>query len=101
MLPRTYGEAKNAWLTGTAAWSFVAVSQGILGVRPDWDGLTVDPCLPDKLEGCRINRFFRGTRYEITVRRGTDKGMTVDGQAAGGSTIPLTNAPVCRVTVTI
>ena len=98
---RTYGEAKNAWLTGTAAWSFVAVSQGILGVRPDWDGLTVDPCLPDKLEGCRINRFFRGTRYEITVRRGTDKGMTVDGQAAGGSTIPLTNAPVCRVTVTI
>ena len=98
---QNYGEAKNAWLTGTAAWSFVAVSQGILGIRPDYDGLIVDPCLPDKLDGCEITRFFRGTRYEITVRRGAEKGMTVDGRTTAGKTIPLTDSPVCRVTVTI
>ncbi len=98
---RTYGEAKNSWLTGTAAWSFAAVSQGILGVRPDYDGLTVDPCLPDFMDGCRISRLFRGTRYEITVRRGDDKGLTADGKKLDGCTIPLTDAPVCSVLVTI
>ena len=98
---RTYGEAKNSWLTGTAAWSFAAVSQGILGVRPDYDGLTVDPCLPDSMDGCRISRLFRGTRYEITVRRGADKGLTVDGRKLNGCTVPLTDAPVCSVLVTI
>ncbi|MBR4193383.1 MAG: glycosyl transferase [Oscillospiraceae bacterium] len=96
-----YGEAKNAWLTGTAAWSFAAVSQGILGVRPDWDGLTVEPCLPDKLEGCRISRLFRGARYEITVRRGEHKGMTVDGTPVEGHTVPLSDKPVCQVEVVI
>ena len=98
---RTYGEAKNSWLTGTAAWSFAAVSQGILGVRPDYDGLTVDPCLPDFMDGCRISRLFRGTRYEITVRRGDDKGLTADGRKLDGCTVPLTDAPVCSVLVTI
>ena len=98
---QNYGEAKNSWLTGTAAWSFVAVSQGILGIRPDYDGLTVDPCLPDHMDGCRISRLFRGTRYDITVRRGPEKGLTADGKALAGKTVPLTDAPVCRVLVTI
>ncbi|MBQ1408107.1 MAG: glycosyl transferase [Eubacterium sp.] len=97
----TYGEAKNSWLTGTAAWSFAAVSQGILGIRPDYDGLVVDPCLPDKIDGCKISRLFRGTRYEITVRRGDKKGMLVDGKPVEGNTVPLTDAPVCEVLVTI
>ena len=97
----TYGEAKNSWLTGTAAWSFAAVSQGILGIRPDYDGLVVDPCLPDKIDGCRISRLFRGTHYEITVRRGENKGMTVDGKPVFGKTAPLTGAPLCQVEVTI
>ena len=79
----------------------MAVSQGILGVRPDYDGLTVDPCLPDFLDGCRITRLFRGTRYEIEVRRGPEKGMTVEGKPVAGRTAPLTDAPVCRVELVI
>ena len=98
---KTYGEAKNSWLTGTAAWSFVAVSQGILGVRPDYDGLEIDPKLPDFMDGCHINRLFRGTVYEITVKRGADKGLTVDGKRVDGDVIPLTDAPICNVTVTM
>ena len=98
---RTYGEAKNAWLTGTAAWSFVAVSQGILGIRPDYDGLLVDPCLPDSMDGCRLTRLFRGTRYDITVQRGENKGLTVNGKPVSGNTVPLTDAPVCTVELTI
>ena len=98
---KTYGEAKNAWLTGTAAWSFVAVSQGILGIRPDYDGLSVDPCLPDSMEGFCLSRSFRGTRYEITVRRGERKGMTVNGKPVSGNVVPLCDAPVCTVEVII
>ena len=98
---RTYGEAKNSWLTGTAAWSFVAVSQGILGIRPDYDGLIVDPCLPDQMDSCRISRLFRGTRCEISISRGENKGMTVDGKPVSGKLVPLTDAEVCRVQVTI
>ncbi|MBO4847594.1 MAG: glycosyl transferase [Clostridia bacterium] len=97
----TYGEAKNAWLTGTAAWSFVAVSQGILGVRPDHGGLTVDPCLPSFMDGCSVTRLFRGVRYEITVTRGGKKGLAVDGKPIAGNTVPLSAGPVCRVEVVI
>jgi len=98
---KTYGEAKNAWLTGTAAWSFVAVSQGILGIRPDYDGLRIVPCLPSAMDGCKITRLFRGTLYEITVRRGEKKGLIVDGQPVQGVIVPLTDAPSCEVTLTI
>ena len=96
-----YGEAKNSWLTGTAAWSFAAVSQGILGIRPDYDGLVVDPCLPDSLDGFHASRLFRGIRYEITVRRGEKKGLVVDGTPVEGDTVPLTGNPVCVVELTI
>ncbi|MBO4418558.1 MAG: glycosyl transferase [Oscillospiraceae bacterium] len=98
---RNYGEAKNSWLTGTAAWSFVAVSQGILGIRPDYEGLTLTPCLPEHISGCEIHRFFRGTRYDITFRRGKEKGMLVDGVPVSGNTVPLTDAPVCCVELAI
>ena len=98
---KNYGEAKNAWLTGTAAWSFVAVSQGLLGVRPDYDGLEISPCLPDFMKECKIRRAFRGTVYSITVRRGEKKGLQVDGKALEGRVIPLTSAKECEVTITI
>ncbi|MBR0154039.1 MAG: glycosyl transferase [Lachnospiraceae bacterium] len=98
---RTYGEAKNSWLTGTAAWSFVAVSQGILGIRPDYDGLIIDPCLPDDIGELRISRLFRGTRYDIHVRRGEHKGMTADGCPLEGNLAPLTGREVCEVELTI
>ena len=98
---QNYGEAKNSWLTGTAAWSFLAVSQGILGIRPDYDGLRIHPCLPDKLDGFTACRTFRGVRYDITVRRGETKGLMVDGKPVAGDLIPLSDGPVCTVTLTI
>ena len=98
---QNYGEAKNSWLTGTAAWTFVAASQGILGIRSDYDGLVVDPCLPDRMDGFTATRLFRGTRYEITVRRGERKGMTVDGQPVAGRTAPLSDKKNVKVEVTI
>lgn len=88
-----FGEAKNSWLTGTAAWTFVAASQGILGIQPDYAGLRVDPCIPKKWTGFSVSRVFRGVRYEITVNnpRGVCKGvsaLTVDGVPVKGNVIP-------------
>ena len=65
----THGEAKNSWLTGTAAWNMVAISQWILGIRPEHDGLRVEPVIPAAWSGFRATRRFRGTTYEIEVRR--------------------------------
>ena len=96
-----YGEAKNSWLTGTAAWSFVAASQGVLGIRPDYDGLRVQPAIPADMEGFRVKRLFRGTVYDITVKRGERKGITVDGKAVTGELIPCVQAETCTVEVTI
>ena len=62
-----FGEAKNSWLTGTAAWTFLNASQYILGIRPDYDGLIVDPCIPSFMDGFTAKRDFRGTTYHIEV----------------------------------
>ena len=94
---KNYGEAKNSWLTGTAAWSFAAVSQGILGIKPEYDGLVIAPCLPDTMEGFRARRLFRGTVYDITVRRGDVPGMRVDGVMTEGCKAPLTDKKTCSV----
>lgn len=61
------GEAKNSWLTGTAAWNFYTISQYILGIRPTYKGLIVDPCIPKEWNGFTVKRKFRGTTYKITV----------------------------------
>jgi len=88
-----HGEAKNSWLTGTAAWTFVALSQYILGIQPNYDGLVVDPCIPTAWPGFKVTRKFRGTTYEIEVKnpgkvsKGVKK-MIVDGQPAKGNLIP-------------
>ncbi|MCL2633163.1 MAG: glycosyl transferase [Oscillospiraceae bacterium] len=63
-----HGEAKNSWLTGTASWNFVAVSQYILGVKPEYDGLVIDPCIPAEWDGFNITRLFRGATYNISVK---------------------------------
>jgi cellobiose phosphorylase len=96
---RDFGQAKNSWLTGTASWNFVAVSQYILGVRPDFDGLRVDPCIPRAWKGFSVTRVFRGDTYRITVLnpRGKCRGvtrMTVDGTpveaaASNGVLLPV------------
>ena len=88
-----FGEAKNSWLTGTSAWSFYAVSQGILGIRPDYDGLRVDPCLPAELPEVRVTRRFRGATYRIHIvnRSGDEKGtvrLALDGKPLDGTLIP-------------
>jgi cellobiose phosphorylase len=85
----TYGEAKNSWLTGTAAWTYVAITQWILGIRPTLDGLQVAPVIPSGWQGCKVQRVFRGVTYHIEVRRGEKTGVWVDGKAMGGSVVPL------------
>jgi cellobiose phosphorylase len=86
-----HGEAKNSWLTGTAAWNYVAISQYILGVRPEHEGLRVDPCVPAELAELSIVRRCRGARYEIRVRNGGGGGtarLKVDGVAVDGTLVP-------------
>jgi cellobiose phosphorylase len=93
----THGEAKNSWLTGTAAWNFVAITQWILGIRPELDGLRIDPVIPSAWPGFTATRRFRGATYEITVRRaGTlDSGLAegagtrVNGEQIAGTLLPL------------
>lgn len=63
-----HGEAKNSWLTGTAAWTFVNVSQYILGIRPSFDGLVIDPCIPSEMDGFSAIRKYRDAVYHITVK---------------------------------
>ena len=86
-----YGEAKNSWLTGTAAWNYVAVTQHILGVRPELDGLRVHPCLPAELKSLTIERRCRGAEYRITVsnrRRNGHASLRVDGVPLSGTLVP-------------
>ena len=88
------GEAKNSWLTGSASWSLVAVTQYILGLRSVHDGLIIDPCIPTDWASFSARRRFRGAIYEIDVQNpgGTGRGvrsMTVDGKAVVGNLVPL------------
>jgi cellobiose phosphorylase len=84
------GEAKNSWLTGAAAWSFVDISQAILGICPGHDGLVIDPCVPRDFTSYNVKRLYRGAVYDITVRNvGSGKySMLVDGQPVEGRTVP-------------
>lgn len=98
---RRHGEAKNSWLTGTAAWNFVALSQWILGIRPAFDGLVVEPRLPSHIKTAVIHRYFRGAHYEIEVENRTNDGpvtLTVNGKAQSG-TLVLAAAPGTRVQI--
>lgn len=61
------GEAKNSWLTGTSAWNYYAITQYILGIQPDYEGLRIDPCIPDTWDGFTVKRIFRGKEFVITV----------------------------------
>lgn len=63
-----FGLANVSWLTGTAAWMYIAATQYMLGVRPEWDGLLADPCLAPQMLPAKVSRTFRGCRYEITIK---------------------------------
>lgn len=87
------GEGKNSWLTGTAAWMWYTVSEFILGIKPDYEGLNIDPCLPSTTHEYEVTRKFRGGEYHIIVKNpeGREKGVkqiTVDGKTIDGTIIP-------------
>ncbi len=91
---RRFGEAKNSWLTGTASWNFVAISQYILGVKPDYNGLMIDPAIPADWDGYELRREFRGDIFHVEVKnpdhicKGVAK-MVVDGKEQSGNIIPV------------
>jgi cellobiose phosphorylase len=90
---KDFGEGKNSWLTGSACWNFVAVSQWILGIRPDYKGLLIDPCIPKEWKGFQVKRVFRGSTYYITIRNpeGVSKGIksiTLDNKRLPSNLIP-------------
>ena len=89
-----FGEAKNSWLTGTAAWTFVNISQYILGISAEYDGLAVKPCLPGFIKAYKTERTFRGAVFHIEVENrnaapGAKPRLTVDGAPIDGSVVPF------------
>ncbi|MDR3201611.1 MAG: glycosyl transferase [Bifidobacteriaceae bacterium] len=96
-----FGEAKNSWLTGTAAWAYTAATQYLLGIRADFDGLIVEPCLPAALGHYTVTRRFRGATYVIRVANdGSGGGLVcVDGRPVEGNLVPAAPAGA-RVEVT-
>jgi len=86
------GEAKNSWLTGTAAWNYYAITQFILGIKPAYGGLEINPCIPADWKQFSVKRLFRGAEYQINVSNpnGVCKGVAlikVDGQAIDGNVV--------------
>ena len=94
-----HGEAKNSWLTGTAAWTFVNVSQYILGIRPTPDGLKIQPCMPPHIREFCVTRRFRGCVYRIAAKRGDENAVFVNGIRAEGGLIPPLRAQQADVEV--
>ena len=91
---KNYGQGKNSWLTGTAAWNMVAISQYILGIKPDFDGLMVNPSIPSSWDGFKATRLFRGAKYNITIKNPNHvckgvKSLVVDGKAIDGCVVPF------------
>lgn len=102
---RNFGEAKNSWLTGTAAWNYEAITKWILGVRPDFNGLYIDPCIPDTWDNIKIKRIFRNVEYDITFKnpdkvcKGVKK-IVVDGVEQSEKLVKtVKNKKKCNVTV--
>ena len=88
------GEARNSWYNGTAAWLFVTISQWILGIRPDYNGLIVDPCIPSDWNGFTVTRKFRGCIYKITVKNPAHvckgiKSLIIDGITVQEKIVPV------------
>ena len=93
----SFGEAKNSWLTGTAAWTFLSISQSILGMQPTLNGLRIDPCVPADWKRFTLHRRYRGAEYTVHVEnpKGVQKGVaavTVDGKPITGNVLPIAPA---------
>lgn len=88
------GEAKNSWLSGTASWNFYAITQYILGIKPDYNGLMINPCIPKTWKNYKVKRIFRDTVYNIEISNpsGVSKGVKkilVDGKEIEGNVVPV------------
>ena len=91
---KNFGQGKNSWLTGTAAWNMVAISQYILGLEPDFDGLRIDPSIPSAWDGLAATRKYRNATYDIKISNPDHiskgiKSVTVDGKAIDGNLLPV------------
>jgi cellobiose phosphorylase len=98
----TFGEAKNSWLTGTAAWNYYAIVQWILGIRPAYNGLEIAPVIPVAWSGFKATRVFRGVTFDISIARkgpGNRIALTVDGQPIDGNLVSLPQDGQTAVTV--
>ncbi len=88
------GEGKNSWLTGTAAWNWITITQAILGIKPTYNGILIEPCIPDTLKEYTVSRQFRGSVYTIHVTnpKGLQSGsvkIVIDGENINGNVIPM------------
>ncbi len=88
-----FGLARNSWLSGTASWAYQAATQYILGIRPTYDGLCIDPCIPKAWDGFRVSRQFRNAVYDITVENPSHtcqgvESLRVDGEEITGNIVP-------------
>jgi cellobiose phosphorylase len=89
-----HGVSRIPWLSGSAAWTYFAITQYILGIRPEVDGLRIDPCIPKRWKGFTVRRWFRGKQVDIRVENpdGVEKGvrsLTLNGEALDGNFIPV------------
>jgi cellobiose phosphorylase len=99
----TFGEAKNSWLSGTAAWCYVAITQYILGIRPSCAGLIIQPVIPSSWREFSVIRFYRNVRYDIHVIRrgpGNNVSLTVNGKPVAGIMVPLPPEGTTQVKLT-
>lgn len=100
----SHGEAKNSWLTGTAAWNFVAISQWILGIRPDYDGLVIDPVIPQVWKEYQVVRKFRGVTYKINISRvgkGDKLELSIDGTPIEGNILKNIPGELSEIEVSV
>ncbi|MCC6485631.1 MAG: glycosyl transferase family 36 [Armatimonadetes bacterium] len=101
-----FGQGSHSWLTGSAVWMYRGALDWILGVRPDYDGLVVDPALPSSWESARVKRRFRGALYDIAIHNpnrisGGSTSLKLNGRPVGGNLIPHTDGDQFSVECTI
>ncbi len=98
---QNHGEAKNSWLTGTAAWNYVAMANYILGIRPGYHGLIIDPKTCTEIGDIKIRRVYRGTIYNISISCGSEPFAKVDGQPFTGKEVPANGRSEINIDVVI
>ncbi|RKF13242.1 glycosyl transferase [Alginatibacterium sediminis] len=103
---KQFGMGRNAWLSGTSSWTYVAGTQHILGIQPSLQGLRIDPCIPKSWEGFKVTRMFRGAKYQIEVLnpKHVSKGVvsvSLNGELIDGNTLPISNSGEHNVVVTL